>query len=269
LAITDEASLIAAYAGAKQKFRTFKLSATTEGAGTFFSLFKIAGGPIAGATPGSTALVPTKDTVGALNFGMVNPTGGDKSYLSRVSICGTTAGSLYLYDRLVHVSGLSGTNTSADTAINSTAITRPDALGEGVQAWAEFYSAIGATARTLNVRYTDQDGNTDQVGTYAHPANAESVGQIVPIVLDPADVSVRAVTAYHWSGTTGTAGDFGITLRRLIAGPIPLNANQMVNLNIFDLGFPEIPDDCCLEGVILCSTTNSGIISGSFDIIQG
>lgn len=269
MAITTLDQLQAAYA-TKQSFHFCKPSVTTEGAGTYHSLFKLAGKPAAGSSPGSTAVVPTKDTAGAFNLGMSNPTGGNKSYLARLALAGSVVGSLFFYDRLVHVSGLSGTQTSTDSAVNNTAITRPDANGANVEAWVEWYGAIGATGATLNTKYTDQDGNTNQVGTYTHPANAETVGQTAPLVLAAGDVAVRAVTNYHWSVTTGTAGDFGFTLRRPITGPIPINiANGAMVLNAFDLGLPEIPDGCCLEAILLCSTTSSGIIQGEIDIVQG
>lgn len=263
MAITDLSTLSAALAGKSlQSFQ--KLSATAEGAGTFHSLWAVAGYPVAGSAPGATALVPTNATTGAWPFTAGG--GALQDYIGNLSFRGPTAGSLIVYDRLMHVSGLSGTNVTVDTAVSNTALTRyTDGLG--VEAWAEFYSAIGASAATLTVKYTDPDNNTLQTGTYAHPANAESVGQMVPIVLAAGDTGVKAVTNYHWSVTTGTAGNFGFTLlKRLLS--IPLNANVATIMSALDHGLTQIRPDACIAFMVQCSTTSTGLIQGEFSTMS-
>lgn len=263
MAITDLSTLSASLA-AKVGRPFTKLSATAEGAGTFHSLWAVTGYPPAGSAPGATALVPTNATTGAWPFTAGG--GALQDYIGNVNFRGPTAGTIIVYDRLVHVSGLSGTNVTVDTAVSNTALTRYTD-GIGVEAYAEFYTAIGATAATLNVRYTDQDGNTNQVGTYAHPANAESVGQMVPIVLAAGDYGVRAITNYHWSVTTGTAGNFGFTLLRRLFD-VPINANLATTMSALDHGLTQVLPDACIAFMVQCSTTSTGLIQGNFSTMS-
>lgn len=241
-----------------------KPSMTSEGAGTWQSLWLGAGTPAAGVA--AVNAVPTKDTLGAI--AIANAAVGNRLALGRLLNTGATAGILSIYDRLWHTSGLSGIVVAADTAVATTALTR-ETTGAGVQLWAEVYTAMGATAATLNVRYTNQDGVPNRVGTYAHPANALTVGQMVPINLQAGDTGVRAVTAYHWSISTGTAGSFGFTLVKRIAD-IPMEAANVAKLmDAFALGLPQMDNDACLALMVYCTTTSTGIIQGTFNLIEG
>lgn len=260
--------LIAAMPGLKFPF--YKNTLTSKAAGTFHSLWAATGLPSAGSVPPSANTIPTKATAGALGF--TDASGSLQRYLSRFNAAGAIIGNLILYDRLWHTSGLSGTVTAADTAVANTPLTRPSANATGVELWAEIYTALGSNTVTLNCRYTNQDGVTNRVGTYAYPSGFSAptvAGQMLPIVLAAGDSSVRAVTAYHWSGTTGTAGNFGFTLLRRVA-EIPLtiaNVNQV--MDAFATGLPYVPNDACLAFMLFCSTTSTGIIQGSADFIQG
>jgi hypothetical protein len=264
MAISTMDGLIAALAsGQKRDFH--KLSVTAEGAGTWHSLWKAQQIPVAGANPGSLAgVVPTSATTGALTF-----TDSATSYLAQMWAAGATAGTLILYDRLWHNSTMDGTQT-VDTTLGSVpALTRPDANGADVEMWGEIYTAIGATARTLTVKYTNQAGTTGQSATYAHPANAESVGQMFPLTLAAGDTGVRVPTSYSWSASTGTAGDFGVTLlRRIGSVTFPLVETAQV-ADFAMLGLPLIYNGACLALMVFCSTTNTGNIQGSIVIAQG
>lgn len=268
MAIDTLNKVIAGFA-AGQKLDFFKATQTTEGAGTWHSLWKAAGVPPAGANPGSLAgAIPTKATTGAFSF--TNPSSPALSYLLQMLSSGSITGKLIIYDRLWHNSTMSGTQTTTDTTLGAVpALTRPDANGTGTELWGEIYTPIGASGTTLNVRYTNQSGTTLQVGTYAHPANAESTGQMFRMSLAAGDTGVRAATAYHWSGTTGTAGDFGLViLRRLAEIPIA-QVNIGALLDFAALGMPRIYDDACLSFMVLCTTTTSGDFQGSINIGQG
>lgn len=261
MAITSFDTYTAALAGATP-FVINKASATAEGAGTVHSLWKVAGTPIAGSNPGATGVIPTNTTDGAVKF----TNSGLQDYLGALSFRGATQGSITVYDRLFHVSGLSGTQTVVDTAVSNTALTRYTD-GAGVELWAEFYTAIGASAATLTAKYTDQDGNTAQTATYAHPANAESVGQMVRLTLAAGDSGVRAVTNYHWSVTTGTAGDFGFTLVKPLFTIGLSSANIATVVSALDHGLTKIEPSACLAFMVDCTTTNTGFISGHMRVM--
>lgn len=253
--------LVAALSGG-QKRDFYKASATSEGAGLWHSLWLAAGQPIAGAAQGSLAgAIPTKGTAGA--FGFTNHSTAGHLQIIKAITSGATLGKLIFYDRLWHNSGMSGIVTSDASLSASAAVNRPDALGKDVEMWVEFYTAIGATAATLNVHYIDQDGNTDQIATYAHPANAETVGQMAPMFLASEDNGVRRPDSYWWSVTTGTAGNFGLTLmRRLVEIPIQ-QINVGMVLDFAMLGAPLVYDNACVAMMVLCSATNTGIMQGS------
>ena len=269
MAITTMDGLLAAYSTAK-RYPFYIASTSTEGAGKYASRWIRTGRiPLTGAAPGSTARACSSSTAGALNPGMGSAAGGNKFYLAGISIVSGSVGGFLIYDRLVDVSGLSGTQTTTDTAINSTAITRPDANGAGVELWQEVYTAYGSTGATLNIKYTDQDGNTGVSTTYTHPSDAPTATQVIPTDLAAGDTGVRAVTAYHWSGTTGTAGDFGFTLRRRIGGVFPASpANVATTFNAIDIGLVEVPNDACIEFVWTANGTSTGDCRGELVIVE-
>lgn len=243
-----------------------KSNFTSEGAGLWHSLWIVAGAPTVGAAPGNiNGVIPTDATTGAFSF--TNATGTDNSYIGYLSASSTTAGSLTLYDRLWHSSGMSGTQT-VSTGITPASLTRYT-TGEGVEMWGEIYTPIGTTAATLTVQFTNQAGTTAQSATYAHPANAEATGQMFPFILPSGSSGVRAPTNYIWSTSTLTAGNFGLTLmKRLVT--IPLNlANKPEAFDAISCGVREIVDDACLAFMVQCSATAMGIISGELSIAEG
>lgn len=257
--------LITAMPGQRRPFN--KASQTTEGAGTWHSLLKAAGQPGAAATPASgNGVIPDNSSAGMLRF--ANPGGGIFTYLARFQAFGGTVGTVILYDRLWHNSGLSGTSVAAQ-AFTQPALTRPDALGEDVELWGEVYTAMGATGSVFTATYVDQDGNAGNSAVYTMPANALSVGQMFPFALAAGDTGVRSVSQVILSISTGTAGDFGLVLLRRIAEVPIVVAGSGVQRDIFRLGMPRVYDSAALALMVFCSTTNSGVIMGSAGLVQG
>lgn len=242
-----------------------KSSATAEGAGTWHSLWAVSGYPGAGAAQGTlNGAVPTDATAGSFPF--TNAVGGS-NYLGYISASGATAGTLILYDRLWHNSTLNGTLTTAQN-ITFPGLTRYT-NGTGVEVWLEIYSAWGATAATVTVSYTDQDGNAGASGTIAYPTGTPSVGQMIPMTLASGDSGVRAVASATLSVSTGTAGNAGLTMMKRIV-TIPIQTLNVAAIgNAFSTGLREIINDACLAFQVQCSTTSTGIISGDLTIAKG
>jgi hypothetical protein len=271
MAITTLDTLIA---GFKPPMSFWKASQTAEGAGTWHSLWKAAGNPTAGATPpaisAGSGYVPTEATQGALPF---VDGGASNSYVTKLAATGGTVGTLILYDRLWHCSGFVTNSVALQSITTPGTITARDAngatAGVGVELWGEVYTAPGATGATWTVTYTNSGGTGSRSATYTHPANAESVGQMFPFTLQAGDVGVGAVADLTCSISSGTAGDIGLTLLRRIAEiPISLiNAGALVDG--LGLGLPRIYDNSCLALMVHCSTTNTGLISGSYGYAQG
>lgn len=245
--------------------RNFFKPAFTGVIGGFFSQWGLAGYPAAGAAPGNVnGLIPVDSTTGAFQF--VNAAANN--YLGYVSAASTTAGTLVIYDRLFHSSGLSATTTTPGTALTPAALTR-NTNGHGVEVWLEQYGAFTVTsAATLTFDYTDQDGNTAQVGTIAKAAVAGVNGTMYPAQLAVGDYGVRAVTNYFWSATQ-TAGTWGFTMMKRVC-TIPLQTNNKPEIfDAISTGIREVPDDACLAFMIQCSTPSMGIISGELTIAKG
>lgn len=263
MAITSLDGLIAAN---NQLLSFGKASATAKAAGSFHSLWTAAGLPTAGAAAGSAAGVAcTSATTGAMPF--VNPTGGALTYLSKISNTMQTIGTLILYDRLVHTSALSGTVATAQT-VNSAALTRQTS-GVGVQLFLEWYTATGSTGVNVTASYTNSDGTAGRTTVSTAIVASPVAGMILPLPLQAGDLGVRSVQSVTLSATTGTAGNFGITLVKRIA-EIPVSlANTGVVLDPFALGMPKIDDNACLAFMELVSTTSTGFITGTINLAQG
>jgi len=264
--ISTRDDLIAALAAA-ERCGVYKATLTAEGAGTWSSLWKVAGRPAAGANPpafgAGSGYIPTRATAGAL--GQQNG-GTDPLRLLRAAMAGTTVGTLIVYDRLWACSGFGTVITTEQTITTPGTLTagRDPNGGADVEPWLEVYTAPGATTATWTFKGTDSAGTTNLTWTYTHPANAESVGQMMPLL--PGGASPAATlgcdvpTSFQASATSGTAGNIGVTLiRRLVEIPLML-VNVGVVLDAIATGLVEVPDDACLAMMIQCTTTNTGVL---------
>lgn len=276
MAIDTPDKIDAALAGA-QAFEIIKVSATAEGAATFHSLWKVASVPVAGANPpafsAGSGYTPTKATTGAFNF--TNPAGGSETRVLQGAIVGGTVGTLFLYDRIWACSGFGTVVTTAQNVTTPGTLPTGRDPGNGIDVWpfGEVYTAPGASTATWTLTGTDAAGNTNRTWTYTHPANAESVGQMfrfVPGGASPAaTMGIRQVTSFQASATSGTAGDIGVTLVRVIA-TIPLTTiNVATMLDYAQFGRAVVYDDACLALQVLCTATNTGLIQGTVFLGQG
>ena len=241
-----------------------KLSATSKGAGLFHSLWTVGGFPAAGSAAGSVnGVIPTKATIGALNFNAAGAS--EDTFLAQLSLVGSTAGTFFMYDRLWHNSALNGTLNTAQ-AFTQPALTR-HTDGVGVEIWLEWYAVTGSTAVTATVSYTNSDGVSGRSGTCSIAASPV-VGQMIPVALQAGDKGVSSVQSVTLSATTGTAGNFGVTLlkKKAIASVPGPNIAQPPQ-DFATLGLPEVQDNACLSIGVQCTATNTGIMSGLASII--
>ena len=213
----------------------------------------------AGATP-STAAAPTSATTGAL--GQVD--GGSAALVvSAIEAAGLATpaaqwiygtGMLILADRLSHQGGLDGTVTTAQTTNLPTAALTRYTSGDGVWAAVEVYTQVGTTATTVTASYTNQAGTGGQTtqavafGAFA-TASARAAASVGLLPLASGDTGVRSVESVTVLATTGTAGNFGVTLFKPLA-LIPLGMNDPYQYDIvrgtLSGGIPEILDGACL-----------------------
>lgn len=264
--------LIAALGGNSDRVLIDKASLANAVAGQIFSLWQAGTVPAAGAPP-TTAAVCTKALTGAMGF--ANQTAPATSYLDWLWMAfGNANSSVEVHDRLAHMGGLSGTVTTSQGALSLvTSAPSSDRLGAAdysdVQWFLEIYTALGATGvnATVAVEYNDAStGNLTAIALGATPR----AGHLYPLLSASTGKWIRAVTGVTLSATTGTAGNFGIiaTRSRTLVAPAMI-ANLPVVMDWAQLGHPEVPNDACLQLVMLCSTTSTGTVRGAGKITHG
>lgn len=237
-------------------------AATAPVAGRFSSMWRYnntqGGG---GAIPPTTAAAPTRATQGALPF--TNPGGGRQKWRTGFAFasCFGASGIVTLYDRLLHISGLSGTSISAQTVGGSLTRYASGSASVGNQIWIEINTIIGTTGTTITASYTNQAGTSGRT-TQAAPigaTNAREAERMIPLPLQDGDTGVQEVASVTLAGTTGTAGDFGVVIVR------PLSSISLQNVGAWTTddaisgmpGMPEILTDACLALMYLSGSATA------------
>ncbi len=227
--------------------------------------------PNAGVAPGA-AVVPTSATAGAVPF-----TNAGARALRVARVVSRTSGnnSLVFVDRLSHQSGLSGTALGQQVTNLPTAALTRYASGEGVMAALEIYSQIGATPQTVTCRYTNQAGVGGQVTPAVSIGGAtgnQIVGRFLVLPLAAGDTGVRSVEGVTLSGSTGTAGDFGVTLFRplFLVPTIAFDVHgQVLDAVLGGGGFiPEVLDDACLSALVISNVASSNVVMSALMFTQ-
>lgn len=207
-----------------------------------------------GAAPGAVA-APDNTTTGGLL--QTDPSGGREKWLlgMNATILGNS-GTLILYDRLLHISGLSGTSTSAQTVSGS--LTR-NTGGFGNQIWVEIYTQIGTTATTITASYTNQSGTSGRTtkATSIGGTGLREAQRMIPLPLQDGDTGVQAVASVTLAASTTTAGDFGVVVARPLL-VLPISPVSTGSTRDCIAGFPsinEIDTDACLALSFLANST--------------
>ncbi len=256
-----------------------KASISSQAAATFVSLWRATGQPGQGAIPAAAA-VCNNATTGCIGFTQqVSPATSYGAYLDCMT--GNAAMTVELHDRLVHMGGLSGVLTTAQTvgidlstllATDNLDARKGDSNYSDVQWWLEWYRATGGTAVTATVAVTYNDGTTGNLSAISLSATRPASFALPLNSYIPAAQSgkyIRGIVSVTLSATTGTAGSFGITATRpriTITCPI---ANYKTVSDWAQIGFPEIYNSSCLFPIVLTSTTSSGTIRGGGKIAHG
>jgi hypothetical protein len=245
-------------------------AATAPIAGRGCSLWTYDGMPAGGAVP-TVGAIPDRTTTGALPF--VAATGGRDLHLIGTSVTPLTAGVYLLYDRLFHIGGLSGTS-AADQDVQdeppSPAITR-NTGGEGNIAWYEIYTIIGTSTQTLTMTYTNQTGTGSRTSTINIGATGfREVTRAQRIPLAAGDTGIRAIEKIALSGTTGTLGNFGITIAQPLAW-IPVGVAGTAGWRDYTTGLPGIPvidPNACLGLMFIPAATTAPEVWGCLATIE-
>jgi hypothetical protein len=164
------------------------------------------------------------------------------------------AGATLVAIDLLNVSGgLSGTVTTEQTTNLPTAALTRHTGGDGVFIGIVIYTAVGTTATTISVRYTNQAGTANRVSTVTTFGGTgfREAARLIQIPLAAGDTGVRSVEGVTLTATTGTAGNFGVCLFKPLmtfsldstTGTMPIDA---VSSGGMIGSMAEFDDDACL-----------------------
>lgn len=256
-----------------------KASIASQTANSFCSLWRATGQPGQGAIPTVVATC-NNTTVGTIGFNQqMSPSTSYGAYLEIAT--GNAAMTMELHDRLANMGGLNGTLTTAQSVnldLNTLLATdnidtrKGDANYSDVQWWLEWYTATGGTAVTATIVVTYNDGTTGNLSVLSLAATRPASHMIPLNSLIPSAQSgkfIRGIVSVTLSATTGTAGNFGVTVTRprmTLSSPF---ANFKFIADWAQLGLPEIYNSSAIFPIVLTSTTSTGTVRGGGKIAHG
>ena len=256
-----------------------KASIASQTANSYCSLWRATGQPGQGAIPTVVATC-NNTTVGTIGFNQqTSPSTSYGAYLEIAT--GNAAMTMELHDRLANMGGLNGTLTTAQSVnldLNTLLATdnintrKGDANYSDVQWWLEWYTATGGTAVTATIAVTYNDGTTGNLSVLSLAATRPASHMIPLNSLIPSAQSgkfIRGIVSVTLSATTGTAGNFGVTVTRprmTLSSPF---ANFKFIADWAQLGLPEIYNSSAIFPIVLTSTTSTGTVRGGGKIAHG
>lgn len=268
-------TLDGAIAGMQAPVPIIKVGITTAAVGAMrgYTPWYAAGNPGASvanaAGVNGDAVTPADGTAVQGRIPRTNP-GTGNAYLARLGINASTAGTLWLIDRLWHNSGLTVTSTTAQAITPATLPSRDGAggtNGANVMAAIEWSATGGAGTPTVTLTYTDQDGNAGATGTFTGVASPP-VGTFEIFTLAAGDTGVRAPTSFIQSATR-TSGTMHLVLFRVLAQVEVTAANIGNAIDALTSGMPRIYDDSVLQLVWFPSATTATNFIGQYIETQG
>lgn len=256
-----------------------KASIVSQTANSYCSLWRATGQPGQGAIPTVVATC-NNTTVGTIGFNQqMSPSTSYGAYLEIAT--GNAAMTMELHDRLANMGGLNGTLTTAQSvnldlntllATDNIGTRKGDANYSDVQWWLEWYTATGGTAVTATIVVTYNDGTTGNLSVISL-AGTRPASHMIPLnSLIPSAQSgkfIRGIVSVTLSATTGTAGNFGVTVTRprmTLSSPF---ANFKFIADWAQLGLPEIYNSSAIFPIVLTSTTSTGTVRGGGKIAHG
>ena len=256
-----------------------KASIASQTANSYCSLWRATGQPGQGAIPTVVATC-NNTTVGTIGFNQqTSPITSYGAYLEIAT--GNAAMTMELHDRLASMGGLNGTLTTAQSvnldlstllSTDNINVRKGDNNYSDIQWWLEWHTATGATAVTATIAVTYNDGTTGNLSALSL-ASSRPASHMIPLnSLIPSAQSgkfIRGIVSVTLSATTGTAGNFGVTVTRprmTLSSPF---ANFKFIADWAQLGLPEIYNSSAIFPIVLTSTTSTGTVRGGGKIAHG
>jgi hypothetical protein len=228
--------------------------------------------PAQGVTP-TVAANPGLATQGAI--GQTDPAGGRTKWLVGAMLNFNNTGSspypALLYDRLAHIGGLDATLTSPQTC-NISAVRYTGAAAKGNWIMVENYVQIGGTARGITASYTNPAGASGRTSRSINISGSASVqapatARILP--LQQGDTGVDSEQSITLNGSTGAAGNFGISIIRPIAWLNGIAASLSGKFMTYPhTSIIEVKTDACLSLLYFPCNLASPEGIGSFSFVE-
>lgn len=231
------------------------------------SLWQYEGMPSGGAVP-TIAEIPSRSTIGAMPF--TAPVASQEKLLISAGITSTVAGLYLLYDRLFQIGGLNATITTDQPIQGSTNLTR-NTEGIGNIAFYEIYSQIGTTSTTLTMTYTNQEGVPGKVSTINIGGTGfREATRMQRIPLASGDTGIRVIEKIALSSSTGTAGNFGITLVQALSW-LSMSSPGVMGWRDYTTGLPGMPSihpNACLSYIFRGGVATAPDIFGCLAFVE-
>lgn len=260
----------------------FAKSGVTGVAGINNTLWYEGSVPAAGSTPAALAGGTETDrtTTGAL--GQLNPGGGDYQFLvSGYAMASVINNGLMVIDR-IWGGAIAASNNTTQTVTISGGINRYDGTGgaatsAGNFAFVEVQSALGATAHTWTLVYTDDQGNASNTApalTGVSGAIAKRLDTTLPywgIPLNSPDLGISNIASIaNNASVTGTAV---LVLAHALGFLAPLQvANVLFPFDFISGTFnlTRVYDDACISFLeVPKPATTATTYSGMLNLLQG
>jgi hypothetical protein len=279
MAITTRDQAFNALANNSSRFVLDKAALSNQIANNLCSVWRATGQPGQGAIPGTTPVIPTKSTLGAIDF--TNQISPVTSYLLwGLVYSGNSGGAIEFHDRIAHMGGLVLNITTSQTItgldISASGLNPPAGrLGASdfsdVQWYLEVYSDGGATASNATVNVTYDDDSSGNLNVIAVGGTLRA-GRFIPLTpfipTGSQGKKIKRINSVILSASTGTAGNFGFTCTRQRTG-VPMGLAGTPSKITWQDGSSEVPNDSCLMIVVNCGASSSGTIRGQGKIAHG
>lgn len=259
-------------------FTIDKATMASQTAQSYCSMWRATGQPGQGAIP-TAAAVCDETLVGSI--GVTQQTSPVTSYLGLLEMTsGNNSMAGEIHDRLMHMGGLSGTVTTAQTVnldvhanigTNNLDARKGDANYSDIKWFMEWFTATGATSVTATINVTYNNGTSGNLTALTLTGSRPAGHMILLNSLIPAADSgkfIRDINTVTLSATTGTAGNFGFTACRF-KGRVSMMLAGFVAEKKWDGLSREVPNKACLFPVVFTSTTSSGYLRGDGIIAHG
>jgi len=234
------------------------ISSVTTFAGRAHDLWRVSS-PL-GAIP-TSAVVPDTNTLGAL--GQRDAGGGLQNSILGYRLFARNPGVYLICDRLAHSGGLSGTTTGEQTTNLPTPTLTRHTSGVGVMIGLTIYTAIGTTATTVSARYTNQGGTGSRTTPLVQmgATGFRDATRMILLPLQGGDSGVQSVEGVTLTATTGTIGNFGVTLFKPLF-VICVESLSGVSSGGFITGLsaggiPAVENGACLFPISINASTNA------------